>query len=158
MKRAIYIASLSVVTLSLVGCDDNPDTLVIVRGRDAASGDANGDAASDSALEDGNADAEAGAGCVPKGSPGNELGIGAYCEDGDDCAREGEFRVCTRDFAAPEGAWFCTTLCGSDAQCGTGAVCGAEGACVPLACRAAPDGGVDAAPDGADAAPEAETD
>ena len=74
--------------------------------------------------------------CVPEGTKGNALGVGAYCQASAEC-KTGTF--CTAG-AAPKGAEFCTAFCSSDADCGDGATCYAGDprgkACVPAACIA----------------------
>jgi hypothetical protein len=73
--------------------------------------------------------------CVPPGTHGNALGIGAYCDAKTRCSGDA---FCTADFGAPVGAQFCTFACSEDKECGEGAVCykgDSRGAgCVPAAC------------------------
>jgi hypothetical protein len=85
------------------------------------------------------------ANCVKPGTPGNERGIGAYCEKGTgECTSDsGLNRFCTADFSdiasVPEDKWFCSTLCEKDEDCGTGAFCTSSAAvsgCVPAPCAA----------------------
>lgn len=71
--------------------------------------------------------------CVPEGTKGNSIGVGAYCAAATDC-KDGTF--CPVGIA-PKGAVFCTALCATDADCGEGATCYAEArgkGCVPNAC------------------------
>jgi hypothetical protein len=73
--------------------------------------------------------------CVPEGTKGNTIGVGAYCQASAEC-KSGTF--CTAG-AAPKGAEFCTAFCSSDADCGEGASCYSDPrgkACVPAACIA----------------------
>lgn len=73
--------------------------------------------------------------CVPEGTKGNAIGVGAYCQASSECM-SGTF--CTAG-AAPKGAEFCTAFCSSDADCGEGATCYSDPrgkACVPAACIA----------------------
>lgn len=90
--------------------------------------------------------------CVKPGSPGNEKGIGAYCEPGGaPCVGDaGSLLVCTGGFpGVPDTAWFCTRGCTVDQDCGTDAFCLSNSlgtGCVPRSCLPA-DAGVDAAND-----------
>jgi hypothetical protein len=73
--------------------------------------------------------------CVPAGTKGNALGVGAYCQAASDCTN-GTF--CTAGFA-PKGAEFCTLFCTTDADCGEGNSCYTDPrgkACAPSACLA----------------------
>jgi hypothetical protein len=73
--------------------------------------------------------------CVPEGTKGNALGVGAYCQAAADC-KTGTF--CTAGLA-PKGAEFCTAFCSTDADCGEGASCYTDPrgrACAPTACIA----------------------
>lgn len=73
--------------------------------------------------------------CVPAGTKGNAIGVGAYCQASSEC-KSGTF--CTAG-AAPKGAEFCTAFCSTDADCGDGASCYSDPrgkACVPAACIA----------------------
>ncbi len=73
--------------------------------------------------------------CVPEGTKGNAIGVGAYCQASAEC-KTGTF--CTAG-AAPKGAEFCTAFCSTDADCGEGASCYQDPrgkACVPAACLA----------------------
>ncbi len=93
---------------------------------------------------------DGGANCVPPGDPGNEYGVGAYCDDRTTCKRRqgGPILLCTGAQGGP-GQSFCTTFCQKDADCGTGAYCMFDprgNGCVPAACGGVPGGGVDAGP------------
>ncbi len=98
---------------------------------------------------------DSGANCVAIGDPGNELGVGAYCDATTSCRRRqgGPILICTAGHAAP-GESFCTTFCQRDQDCGTGAYCMIDprgNGCVPAACGGVPGGGVDAGADAGDA-------
>ena len=98
---------------------------------------------------DGGTPAEGGVNCVAKGDPGNELGIGAYCDGTTSCRRRtgGPLLICT----GQAGQSFCTTICTTDTECGTGAFCMHDprgSGCVPAACGGEPGGGVDGGTDG----------
>ncbi len=114
---------------------------------DAASDadDASGASGAEGASTDGDA-RDPQANCVKPGDPGNELGLGRYCEQAADCAFDGALRLCTAQFTTNPYAWFCTTLCADTSQCGTGALCVLTPAgmrvCVPPACLPA-DAGLD---------------
>jgi hypothetical protein len=73
--------------------------------------------------------------CVEKGAPGNEKGIGAYCDKTVRCKKG---LICTADFGAEPGDQFCTIPCQADADCGSGAQCFAGDdrgkGCLPDAC------------------------
>ena len=73
--------------------------------------------------------------CVPVGTKGNSIGVGAYCQKAADCPNAGAF--CTAG-QAPKGAEFCTAFCAVDSDCGEGAKCYAGDprgkGCVPIAC------------------------
>jgi hypothetical protein len=85
--------------------------------------------------------------CVPPGTPNNPFGVGGYCTPGGgQCATAGPDAagtICTADFGqvVPAHAWFCTTLCDTDASnpCGNpGPPCvSAEGenVCLPPSCQ-----------------------
>ena len=82
--------------------------------------------------------------CVKPGTPGNEIGVGAYCERMSDC----KMTLCTGLFGAPSDAWFCSKLCTTTSECGSGAVCISDPrgtACVPMICIK--DSGVEASTD-----------
>jgi hypothetical protein len=118
------------------------------------SGGGSADASTDVAV-----DAPA-ANCVPKGYTGNELGIGAYCDQTTACQMKSTstFLICTASAGAPPTESFCTTPCTRDTDCGTGAFCVRDprgSGCVPTQCGGTPAdaGSGDAAADGpADAA------
>jgi hypothetical protein len=106
------------------------------------------------ATDGGGAALDGGAKCVAPSDPGNELGVGSYCDDQTSCKRRqgGPILICTGTQGGP-GQSFCTTFSQSDRDCGVGAYCmfDARGnGCVPAACGGVPGGGVDA---GADASP-----
>lgn len=82
--------------------------------------------------------------CATPGNPGNELGVGKYCDTQSDCANQ-KANLCAT--IADPNAHFCTLLCtqgGGNAQCGSGALCqcGANGqcGCVPGECVMPPPG------------------
>jgi hypothetical protein len=72
--------------------------------------------------------------CPPKGTPGNEKGIGAYCDSAVQCPFG---LLCSSDFGAPPYASFCTTPCAANADCGHGMTCVSDPrgqGCAPDAC------------------------
>jgi hypothetical protein len=76
------------------------------------------------------------ANCVKPGAPGNENGVGQYCEKAADCTKD---TFCTATFGSltPPDHWFCTTLCVKGTECGSSAYCDQStgtSACVPTAC------------------------
>jgi hypothetical protein len=80
--------------------------------------------------------------CSTPGNPGNELGVGKFCNSSTDCSGN-KASICSSTFAPNLN--FCTTSCtmGNDAQCGTGATCqcaGMQCACVPGECIMPPPG------------------
>ncbi len=82
--------------------------------------------------------------CGIPGNPGNELGVGKFCQTAPDCAGQ-KANICAASFGA--NFTFCTMLCtmnGGNAQCGSGAVCQCGGnmqcACVPGECIMPPPG------------------
>lgn len=78
-------------------------------------------------------DATEDVGCVPEGTKGNSIGVGAFCASASDC-KEGTFCPVGQ---APEGSVFCTAFCATDADCGENATCFQEArgkGCVPNAC------------------------
>lgn len=100
--------------------------------------------------------------CVKPGDPGNDYGVGAYCDPTKSCPtskQQGVFLVCTSVAeGTPTDHYFCTAPCTENDECGKDAYCakGAGGSgCVPFACGSPDeeDAGADAPPDGpADAA------
>ena len=71
--------------------------------------------------------------CVPEGTKGNELGVGAFCSTSVACASG---LLCTAAYA-PVGAQFCTIVCSVDSDCGANATCYHEArgsGCTPNAC------------------------
>lgn len=76
--------------------------------------------------------------CGQPGNPGNELGVGKYCQQHSDCAGQGDY--CT--FGAM--AQFCSRACKPDQNdCGSGAtcLCSFEGCgCIPDECIKPPPG------------------
>lgn len=81
--------------------------------------------------------------CGVVGNPGNELGVGKFCQSSIDCASQ-QANVCASTFAP--NLTFCTKACmmgGGNGQCGSGAQCQcAQGqcACVPGECIMTPPG------------------
>ena len=81
--------------------------------------------------------------CSMPGTPGNELGVGKFCANSNDCYSTSptfEASFCTT-LQPPVSQWFCTFPCTCDAQCGTGAICtsgtsdgGGRAGCVPIVC------------------------
>lgn len=80
--------------------------------------------------------------CGVPGNPGNELGVGQFCQQSLDCL--GKANICATTFAP--NLTFCTIACsmnGGNAQCGSGAVCqcaNMQCACVPGECLMPPPG------------------
>jgi len=78
--------------------------------------------------------------CGQPGDTGNELGIGAYCDNSTPCT--GMNTICSsirNDAANPQlNTFFCTTLCQAGSNtCGTNASCVCEGGlcgCAPDRC------------------------
>jgi hypothetical protein len=81
--------------------------------------------------------------CSAPGNPGNELGVGKFCQDSLDCTGQ-PANICATTFAP--GLNFCTQACtmnGGNAQCGSGADCQCamgQCACVPGECTMPPPG------------------
>jgi hypothetical protein len=81
--------------------------------------------------------------CGAPGNPGNELGVGLFCQTSTDCASV-QASTCASTFAPNLN--FCTKSCvmgGGTAQCGSGAQCQcAQGqcACIPGECVMPPPG------------------
>jgi hypothetical protein len=82
--------------------------------------------------------------CGKIGNPGNELGVGKFCQTASDCAGN-QASVCTATFQP--AITFCTMPCamnGGAGQCGSGASCQCNGpqqcACVPGECLMPPPG------------------
>lgn len=81
--------------------------------------------------------------CGVPGNPGNELGVGKFCQSSFDCTSQ-KANICASTFAP--NLTFCTTGCmmgGDPAQCGSGAVCqcaNMQCACVPGECLMPPPG------------------
>ena len=82
--------------------------------------------------------------CGVPGNPGNELGVGKFCQDSLDCTSQ-KATICATTFAP--NLTFCTMACtmgGGNAQCGSGGVCQCAGAnqcaCVPAECITPPPG------------------
>ncbi len=80
--------------------------------------------------------------CGAPGNPGNELGVGQFCQTSSDCT--GKANLCAAMFSAT--FTFCTMQCtmgGGNAQCGSGAQCqcnGGQCGCVPGECLMPPPG------------------
>jgi hypothetical protein len=80
------------------------------------------------------------ANCVKPGAPGNENGVGQYCEKAAECSNN---TFCTATFGSltPPDHWFCTKLCPVGTECGSSAYCDKStgtSACVPAACGPQP--------------------
>ncbi|HWE31819.1 MAG TPA: hypothetical protein VHB97_27650 [Polyangia bacterium] len=81
--------------------------------------------------------------CGVDGNPGNELGVGKFCQSSLDCTGQ-QANICASTFAP--GLTFCTKACtmgGGNAQCGSGAQCqcaNGQCACVPGECVMPPPG------------------
>jgi hypothetical protein len=81
--------------------------------------------------------------CGVAGNPGNELGVGKFCQDTLDCSSQ-TANICASTFAP--NLTFCTKPCmmgGGDAQCGSGAQCQCANnqcACIPGECIMPPPG------------------
>lgn len=106
----------------------------------SSSGGSTSSSSSGSLPDAGAASGDAGGGnCVPKGNPGNEKKIGAYCDKDVSCPFQVEpFLVCTAAYDPTGTHSFCTTPCSKDSECGSGATCvkdpGGSG-CVPMQCQ-----------------------
>ena len=117
----IRLATLLLASFSLLGiaCDDS-------------SGGGNSGPACDAGM----VDSDAGV-CSQPCNPGNELGVGKYCDDSSACAGTAA-AICAALFRP--GQNYCTRVCttaGTDPACGTGATCACSGAqcgCVPNYC------------------------
>jgi hypothetical protein len=84
--------------------------------------------------------------CGRPGDPGNELGVGKFCQKNSECQANSKATLCTNP-VNPEN-YFCTFACtknGPPDQCGTKARCACQGnlcGCFPTACDGPlPDGG-----------------
>ncbi len=81
--------------------------------------------------------------CGKQGNPGNEFGVGKFCQTSLNC-QSNMARICATTFAP--NLTFCTMACsmnGKPGQCGSGASCQcAQGqcACVPGECLMPPPG------------------
>ena len=81
--------------------------------------------------------------CGVAGNPGNEQGVGKFCEGSVDCASQ-QANICATTFAP--NLTFCTKACsmtGSANQCGSGAQCQcaqSQCACIPGECVMPPPG------------------
>ena len=81
--------------------------------------------------------------CGVAGNPGNELGVGKFCQNTLDCASL-QANICAATF--DPSLTFCTMPCmmnGGNAQCGSGGVCqcaNGQCACVPAECITPPPG------------------
>ena len=81
--------------------------------------------------------------CGVQGNPGNELGVGKFCQSSTECAGQ-KATTCATMFAP--NLTFCTTACtmgGSANQCGSGAACQCaqnQCACIPGECVMPPPG------------------
>src|SRR5690348_1172637 len=83
--------------------------------------------------------------CGKQGNPGNELGVGRFCQDSLDCQTAPQAHICAATFQAT--LTFCTMACsmsGPPNQCGSGAMCQCGGngqcACIPGECTMPPPG------------------
>ncbi|MEK7571341.1 MAG: dockerin type I domain-containing protein [Patescibacteria group bacterium] len=77
------------------------------------------------------------AGCGKPGDPGNEKGVGKYCNSSVDCLGSGS-PICSADIR-PDDPHICSKPCSTDADCGSGAVCYQDvlgKGCKPVACDA----------------------
>lgn len=77
--------------------------------------------------------------CGQPGDPGNELGVGHFCQTLLDCGDTAEAPLCSN--IGDETTWFCTKTCANEDAgvevCGTGATCtcGNGGCgCTPTSC------------------------
>jgi len=81
--------------------------------------------------------------CGVPGNPGNELGVGKFCQATLDCTSQ-QANICATTFAP--NLTFCTKACtmgGGNAQCGSGGICQCaqnQCACVPAECVTPPPG------------------
>jgi hypothetical protein len=82
--------------------------------------------------------------CGKQGNPGNELGVGRFCQSTLDC-QSVQAKICSSTFGSP--LTFCTMACkmgGPADQCGSGAQCECSGngqcACIPGECVQPPPG------------------
>jgi hypothetical protein len=81
--------------------------------------------------------------CGKVGNPGNEFGVGKFCQDSLDCTSI-QATICATTFAP--NLTFCTMPCtmnGGNGQCGSGAQCqcaNGQCACVPGECTMPPPG------------------
>jgi len=145
-----FALSLLVVVGGEIGCEGNPDPIVVVRAHDSGSPedsslsaiDAPDETASDAGVEVRDPDAN----CVKPGTPDNDAGVGGYCETQDDCKKL-DGGLCTAKYTTDPTEWFCTKPCDVDSQCGFGAICAVStdgNGCVPISCVGPDDGGSDA--------------
>jgi hypothetical protein len=79
--------------------------------------------------------------CSTPGNPGNELGVGKYCDQLSDCAGQ-PANLCAT--LGDPSAHFCTRACTpGQSDCGSGATCqcaGQQCACIPGECLMPPPG------------------
>ena len=81
--------------------------------------------------------------CGVAGNPGNEQGVGKFCESSIDCSSQ-QANICASTFAP--NLTFCTKACsmnGGATQCGSGAQCQCaqnQCACIPGECVMPPPG------------------
>jgi hypothetical protein len=127
--RSIVLAALAVGPMPSCGSSDSPEPPVtpVTTGPDSSV---------DAAPPEAAPGRDPNANCVKPGAPGNEKGVGQYCENGAQCAKD---TFCTADFGAltPPDHWFCTMLCAAGTDCGSSAYCDKStgtSACVPTAC------------------------
>ena len=62
--------------------------------------------------------------CVPEDAPGNQLGVGEYCEAGGDQCDDNELAIfCSLDFDPNDSMAGCTAPCTLDDDCGPASFC-----------------------------------
>jgi hypothetical protein len=124
------------------------------------SGTGGGDTGSHAETGTGGKNIAAADNCVKPGYMGNELGVGAFCDDTASCPTGKTLLICTGfQTGVPTNEYFCTALCTEDKDCGTGAYCHHDprgSACLPAQCGGTPnDAGTDSGP-GVDASDASE--
>lgn len=130
MTKSVLAAGFAFVVITLVGCsaaapeDDKP--VNTVKSRDGGASTPPPPTATTTSPTEPTA-------CVPEGTKGNSLGVGAFCSKTVACASG---LLCTAAYA-PVGAQFCTIVCSTDADCGEDSTCYHEArgsGCTPNAC------------------------